>query len=142
MSHPSHLTLHCLRSRNVFLAVETICASPICQGNEAIISRASLNDVESERLVGRNRVRSFLVQKSALLDDEGSLSYWYWSRLLARYQKSASLGHRVDDRGLTPASHCYARVVARWLEVLASYAGRSNLTVITSGMVLERLRAR
>ena len=45
--------------------------------------------------------------------------------------------HRVDDEGLTPASHCYARVVARWLEVLASHAGQSNLTVITSRTVLE-----
>ena len=46
----------------------------------------------------------------------------------------------VDNEGLTPASHCYARVMARWLEVLASYAGQLNLTVITSGTVLERLR--
>ena len=30
--------------------------------------------------------------------------------------------HWVDDRGLTPVSHYYVRVVARWLEVLASYA--------------------
>ena len=60
------------------------------------------------------------------LDDEGAPAECY----------------RVDDKGLTPASHRYARVVARWLEVLASYAGRSNLTVVTSKMVLERLGAR
>ena len=55
----------------------------------------------------------------------------------------ASLGcHQVDDGGLIPASHCYARVVARWLEVLASYAGQPNLTVIMSGKVLELLGAR
>ena len=55
-------------------------------------------------------------------------------------ERAPSECHRVDDERLTPASHHYARVVARWLEVLASYAGRSNLTVITSGVVLERLR--
>ena len=32
-------------------------------------------------------------------------------------------------------------VVVRWLEVLASYAGRPNLTVSTSGIVLELLGA-
>ena len=57
--------------------------------------------------------------------------------------EGAPLGcHRVDEEGLTPASHRYARVVVRWLEALASYAGQPNLTVITSGMVLERMRAR
>ena len=49
--------------------------------------------------------------------------------------------HQIDDKGLTPASYCYAKVVARWLEVLASYAGRLNLMVITSGIILEQLRA-
>ena len=58
------------------------------------------------------------------LDDERAPLECYW----------------VDDKGLTPASHCYARVVARWLEVLASYVGQSNLTVITSRTVLEQLR--
>ena len=48
----------------------------------------------------------------------------------------------IDDEGLTLASHCYTRVVARGLEVLASYAGWLNLMVITSGMVLQWLRAR
>ena len=43
----------------------------------------------------------------------------------------------LDDEGLTLVSHRYARVVARWLEVLASYAGESNLTVITFGTLLE-----
>ena len=43
-----------------------------------------------------------------------------------------------DDKELTPASHQYARVVVRWLKVSASYAGRLNLTVITSGTVLEQ----
>ena len=43
----------------------------------------------------------------------------------------------LDDEGLIPANHCYARVVARWLEVLASYARRRNMIIITSGMVLE-----
>ena len=145
-SHPTHSTTystpHCLRSRIVFPAVGTICTLPTYQGNEVIISRASLDGVESEHLVGCNRVCSSLVQTSALSNDKGSPSYRYWSGLLARWQKSASPGHRVDDGGLTPASHRYARVVARWLEVLASYAGRPNLTVIMSGMVLERLGAR
>ena len=48
----------------------------------------------------------------------------------------------LDDKGLTSASHRYARVVTRWLEVLADYAGQPNLTVITSGMILERLKTR
>ena len=64
-SHPTHLTTystpHYLRSRKVFPAVGTICASPTCRGNEVIISRASLDGVESEQSVGRNRVRSSLV---------------------------------------------------------------------------------
>ena len=46
-----------------------------------------------------------------------------------------------DGEGLIPASHRYARVVARWLKVLASYTGRPNLTVIISEMVLEQLGA-
>ena len=50
--------------------------------------------------------------------------------------------HWVDDKGLTQASHCYARLVTRWLEILASYTRQLNLTMITSGMVLEQLRAR
>ena len=144
-SHPTHLTTystpHCLRSWKVFPAVGTICALPTCRGNEVIISRASLDGMESKRLIGRNRVRSSLVQTSASFDDEGSPSHRYWSGLLARWRKSASPGHWVDDRGLTPASDCYASVVARWLEVLTSHAGWPNLTVSTSGMVLERLGA-
>ena len=48
---------------------------------------------------------------------------------------------RFDDKGLTSASHHYARVVTRWLEILASYAGQLNLTLIMSGMVLERFGA-
>ena len=38
----------------------------------------------------------------------------------------------LDDKELIPASHCYAKVVARWLEVLAGYTGQLNLMVITS----------
>ena len=144
-SHPTHsttyLTPHYLRSQKVFLAVGIICASPTCCGNEVIISRTSLDGIESERLVGRNRVCSFLVQTSASSNDEGSSSHRYWSALLARWRKSASPGHWIDDRGLTPVSHCYARVVARWLEILASFAGQPNLTVSTSRIVLERLGA-
>ena len=68
----------------VFPAVGTICALPTGRGNEVIISRASLNDVEFEWLFGRNRVCSFFVQTSALSDNEGSPSHWYWSELLAR----------------------------------------------------------
>ena len=144
-SYPTYLTTyptpHCLRSRKVFPAVGIICASPTCRGNEVIISWASLDGVESERLVGRNRVRSFLVQMSALFDDKISPSHWYWLGLLARWRRSIFPDHWVDDGGLTPASHCYVRVVARWLEVLASYAERPNLMVSTSGMVLEQLEA-
>ena len=42
-----------------------------------------------------------------------------------------------DDEGLIPACHYYARVVARWLEVLVSYAGQLNLTLLTSETVLK-----
>ena len=52
-------------------------------------------------------------------------------------ERALSECHRLDNKGLTPASHCYARVMTRWLEVLASYTERLNLTVIMSGMVLE-----
>ena len=48
----------------------------------------------------------------------------------------------LDDEGLIPVSHYYTSVVARLLEVLAGYAGRPNLTMITTGTVLERLRTR
>ena len=41
-----------------------------------------------------------------------------------------------DDKRLTSASLRYARVVARWLRGLASYARQSNLMVITFGIVL------
>ena len=50
--------------------------------------------------------------------------------------------HRVDDKRLIPASHCYAMVVARWVEVLANYARQSNLTVIMSKTILEQLTTR
>ena len=49
--------------------------------------------------------------------------------------------HLLDNKRLVLAIHCYARLMARWLEVLASYARQPNLTMITSGMVLESLRA-
>ena len=38
--------------------------------------------------------------------------------------------HWLDDKEMTPASHYYAKVVTRWLEVLTGYAGQSNLTLI------------
>ena len=47
---------------------------------------------------------------------------------------------KFDDKGLTSASHRYSRIVARWLEVLASYAGPLNLMVIMSETVLEQLK--
>ena len=71
------------------------------------------------------------------LEDEDSLLKYH-----GLDDKGATLVcHWLDDKGLTPASHCYGKVVARWLEVLASYAGQSNLMVIMSGIVLELLRA-
>ena len=90
-------TPHCLHSRKLFPAVGTICILPTCWGNEVIISRTSLNDMEFERLVGRNWVHLSLMQTSASssilvrvywLDDKGSLSHWYWSGLLARWWRS------------------------------------------------------
>ena len=47
---------------------------------------------------------------------------------------------RFDDKRLTLASHCYTRVVARCLEVLASYVGQPNLRVIMSRMVLKMIK--
>ena len=52
-------------------------------------------------------------------------------------KKAPSECQRLDDKKLTLASHCYTRIMARWQKVLANYAERPNLTVITSGMVLE-----
>ena len=87
-----HLTLHCLRSRKIFPAVGTICTLPTCCGMRIIIFRASLDSVESERLVECNRVCSSFVQMSASssrvywLAGEGSplVCHWYWSGLMAR----------------------------------------------------------
>ena len=45
-----------------------------------------------------------------------------------------------DNERLTPAIHCYARVLATWLEVLTSYARRPNLTMIMSGLVLGMIK--
>ena len=115
-----HSTPHRLRSRKAFPAVGTICVSSTCWEMRFIISRASLDG--GEWAIG-----------------------WTQPDFLPCADVSLVIGIGqgwLDDEGLTPASHRYARVVARWLEVLASYAGRPNLTVITSGMVLERLRAR
>ena len=72
------------------------------------------------------------------LEDKGSPSECY--RL--NDKRALSECYWLDDKRLTPATHCYARVVARWLKVLASYAGQKNLTVIMSKMVLKQLRAR
>ena len=47
----------------------------------------------------------------------------------------------LNKKGLTPASHHYARVMAKWLEVLAGYAGRPNLIMIISETVLQQLKA-
>ena len=44
---------------------------------------------------------------------------------------------KFDDKRLIPISHCYARDMARWLEILVSYVGRSNLTMIMSEMILK-----
>ena len=47
---------------------------------------------------------------------------------------------RLDDKGLTLAHHCYAKVMAKWLKVLADYVRQSNLTLIMSETVLKQLR--
>ena len=100
-SHLTHLTTyltpHCLCSQKVFLAVGTICALLTCRRMRIIISRASLDGVESKWSVGGNRVCSSLVQMSASLSriywlaDKSSplICHWCWSGLLARWQKSA-----------------------------------------------------
>ena len=100
-SHPTHSTTYstsyCLRSRKVFPTVGTICVLPTYRGMRIIISQASLDSVEFERLVGHNQVRSSLVQTSA----SSSKVYWrankgsplvchrYWSGLLARWHRNA-----------------------------------------------------
>ena len=117
--------------------------------NEIIISWASVDGVEFERLVGCKQTCSSLVQTSAsslvLVQVTGSMTrahLWYIIGTGQGYcldDKGAPLGcYWVNDERLTPTSHCYTRVVARWLEFLASYAGQPNLTGIMSGMVLER----
>ena len=94
-SYPTHSTsystLHCLRSRKVFPAVGTICTSLTCRGNEVIISRASLDGVESEQSVGRNRVCSSLV-------------YRRQPRLMTRAHLliDAGPGCWLDDEGAPP----------------------------------------
>ena len=61
--------------------------------------------------------------------------------LLARWQKSTfGLSSDLMTKGWHQQAIGISQVLARWLEVLASYAGRPNLTVIMSGTVLERLR--
>ena len=47
----------------------------------------------------------------------------------------------IDDKEMILAIHSYTKVVAKWLEVLASYAGQPNLTVIMSRIILEQLKA-
>ena len=103
-----------------------ICKLSTCQGMRFIILERHLV-TKSELLVGCNQISS-LVKTSASslvlvrvywLDDKGSPLECYWVD-----DKGALLEyHWVDSKGLTPASYHYARVVARWLEVLASYAG-------------------
>ena len=52
------------------------------------------------------------------LDSKGTPSEYHW----LNNKGASSECHWLDDKGLTPANHCYARVVTRWLEVLANYA--------------------
>ena len=97
----------------------------------------------SDWLVGYNQTSSLVkISASSLvlvriywLDDKGSpleCHQVYDKRIFLEY-------HRVDDKELTPTSYYYTRVVARWLKVLAGYVELSNLTKITSGIVLEQL---
>ena len=75
------------------------------------------------------------------LDDEGSLlCLSVMVRVYWLDDKRAPLGcHRVWwQRTDTSKLLVLARVFTRWLWVLISYARRPNLTVITSGTVLEQ----
>ena len=154
---PSHLmhsttysTPYCLHDRKRFPAVRTICALPTCRGMRlSFLKRHQM----AQSLSGRLDAIKF-----ALLLYRCQLRHRYWSRFTGQMtrahlfigtsqdcwlddEKAPLRCHQINDGGLTLASHHYARVIARWLEVLASYAGRPNLTVITSRMVLERLGA-
>ena len=56
-----YLTPHCLRSQKVFPTVGTIYVLSTYWGMRIIISQSSLDGVESERLIRRNRVCSSLI---------------------------------------------------------------------------------
>ena len=94
-----------LRIGNIFRSNIYLCFVYLSR-NEVIISRASLDGIESERSVRRNRACSSLMKTSAWssllvrvywLDDEGSplICHRYWSGLLARWQRS-SFGMSLD----------------------------------------------
>ena len=103
LSHSTHSTTYALNS-SPSTQLESIfgCGNYPCfvylLKNEVIISWASLDGVESELSVGCNRrsslmkilASSILLVRVYWLDDEGSLLvyHWYWSGLLARWQKS------------------------------------------------------
>ena len=130
-----HSTPYYLRSRKVFRAVGTICASPTCCGMRIIISEAALDSVESERLVGRNQVCFSLVQTSALssrvywLAGKGLplVCHWYWSGLLARWQRSVI---RMSSGLMTKDSHQQVIVTPElWLNCWRSWwVTRDNQT--------------
>ena len=122
----------------------------ICQGMRFIIFKRH-QVTKSELLIGCNQTSSLVKSSTSSsvlvkvywLDDESSPSVYhrYWSGLLARWQKTTfGMSWSLMIKRLIPETHCYAKVVARWLKVLASYAKQSNLIVITSRIVLERLR--
>lgn len=117
--------------------------------NEDIISQALLYGMEFELSVRCNQTRSSLVKTSALLlvliDQMARAHFWYVIKTGQSYwldgRKVSSEYYWVDDKRLTIASYHYARVVVRWLEVLASYTRQPNLTVIMFRLVLEQLKA-
>ena len=103
--------------------------------------------MEFELLVRHNQ-RSFFIKTSALLlvlvRVTGQMTrarLWYVINTDQGYRldnkKVSSECHWLDDERLIPASHCYAIIVARWLEVLAGYTRWPYLTVIISGTILE-----
>ena len=143
-SHLTHLTiyltLYCLCSRKIFLALGTICILSTCWRMRFIISWASLDGVkwavnwtQPDLSLIKTLASSLVLVRIYTVDNKSSPSECHWiddKEALSKY-------HWVDDKGLTPASHHYARIVARGLEVPASYVQWPNLTIITSRLVLE-----
>ena len=129
--HPTHLTIyltfHYLCSRKVFSAVRTINITSTYWGIRLhFLSSTGWHRIwvvgwtQSNTLLSCKVVSLVIgISQDYWLDDEGLPLECHWLD-----DKGPSLEyHWLDDKSLIPTSYHYARVVARWLDVLASYAG-------------------